>query len=156
MVTLHDTRQSRQTRSGRLDLWVAIVLLLIPVFVFWYVWTSYAVNIPKWDDHVLKAFLYNLDKESSVTGKIYELFRQHNEHRIVYDRIITWLDFHLFGKFSYRHLMVVGNLSLLGLIAIFGLVLGQSATMQVRDQNRHPSLTLANCLLYLPRLRFYY
>ncbi|QDK79637.1 hypothetical protein EXU85_13900 [Spirosoma sp. KCTC 42546] len=152
MVTLSNTRQSHQTRYKPFDLWVAAFLILIPVFVFWYVWASYAVNVPKWDDHVLRAFLFNLDKETSVSGKLYELFRQHNEHRIVYDRIITWFDFHLFGKFNYRHLMVIGNMSLLGLIAIFGLAIGHSVTQ--RGLKYRPSPNLADCLVYLPPVAF--
>lgn len=152
MVTLSIARQSHQTRYRPFDLWVATFLILIPVFVFWYAWASYAVNVPKWDDHVLKAFLFNLDKETSVSGKLYELFRQHNEHRIVYDRIITWIDYHLFGKFNYRHLMVIGNLSLFGLIAIFGLVMGHSVAQRV--STHRPSLRLVDCLVYLPPVAF--
>ncbi|MVM30097.1 hypothetical protein GO755_08635 [Spirosoma sp. HMF4905] len=128
--------------------------MLIPVFLFWYVWASYAVNVPKWDDHVLRAFLFYLDEETSASGKIYQLFKQHNEHRIVYDRIITWLDFHLFGKFSYLHLMIVGNLSLIGLIAIFGLSLGQSTIQQTSKWKPRKSFRLVDCLLYLPPVAF--
>lgn len=100
--------------------WVAVFL---PVLVFAFIWQYYAVNIPKWDDHALRAYLYFIDQETTVSGKIYQLFRQHNEHRIVFDRIVATLDYWLFGKLSYLHLMVLGNLSLVGLLALFGSVL---------------------------------
>ncbi|MBC8151415.1 MAG: hypothetical protein H7Z72_00740 [Bacteroidetes bacterium] len=100
--------------------WLAVA---VPVLVFAVVWLRYAINIPKWDDHALKTFLGNLQGETTLTGKMYQLFRQHNEHRIVWDRLITWLDYRLFGKLSYVRLMAVGNLSLVGLLAVFGLVL---------------------------------
>jgi hypothetical protein len=81
------------------------------------------VSIPKWDDHALRAFLYYSDQETTFVGKIYQLFKQHNEHRIVYDRIVTLLDYKLFGKLNYVHLMLIGNLSLVGLLAVFVAVL---------------------------------
>ncbi|WP_460955417.1 hypothetical protein [Spirosoma litoris] len=154
MVTLHDTKSSHQTHARRYDLWVAVLLLLIPVGVFWYVWSIYAVNVPKWDDHVLKTFLVNLNNETSISGKLYQFFKQHNEHRIVYDRLITWLDFHLFGKFSYLHLMLIGNLSLVGLVTIFGLVLAQSANQSSNSLTRRPLFDGEAGLVYLPPVAY--
>ncbi|MBN8822479.1 MULTISPECIES: hypothetical protein [unclassified Spirosoma] len=154
MVTLSNTSQTQRKGYGLVAGFVAAGLILIPVVLFWYVWSTYAVSIPKWDDHVLRAFLLNFDKEASLSGKLYEFYRQHNEHRIVYDRIITWLDFNLFGKFSYRHLMLVGNLSLLGLIAIFGLVLGRSTVLQGKNAQAQVSPSLTDYLVYLPPVAF--
>jgi hypothetical protein len=91
--------------------------------VFALVWHAYAVNVAKWDDHALREFLYNFDQAPGVSEKIYQLFKQHNEHRIVYDRIITVLDYYLTGKLNFRHLMLIGNLSLVGLLILFGAVL---------------------------------
>lgn len=154
MITLHDTRSLRQTRPASVALWVAAGLLLIPVIVFWAVWASYAVNVPKWDDHVLKWFLLKFEEGPSLFEKIYQLFRQHNEHRIVYDRLVTWLDYSLFGKFSYVHLMAVGNLSLLGLVALFGVVLSRSKTLPITRQNGRSSVNWADGLLYLPPVAY--
>ncbi|UFH52038.1 hypothetical protein [Spirosoma sp. KNUC1025] len=150
MVTLSNTQQTRQTRYGLFKLLGAVILLTIPILVFWYVWSTYAVNVPKWDDHALRQFLFNLDNQTSVSGKLFEFFRQHNEHRIVFDRFITWLDFNLFGKFSYRHLMVIGNLSLLGLVVIFGLVIGRSIGTQTKNTKSKPE----DYVLYLPPVAF--
>lgn len=151
MVTLSDTQQSRQTRNGLADRLVAGLLVLIPIIVFGYVWARYAVNVPKWDDHALKEFLDNLDKETSVSGKLYQFFKQHNEHRIVYDRFVTWLDFNVSGKLNYRHLMFVGNLSLVGLLVIFGRVLGRSVSTRNRLQTIS---TFTDGLVYLPPVAF--
>ncbi|GAB3956860.1 hypothetical protein GCM10028805_47900 [Spirosoma harenae] len=154
MVTLSDIQKKQQTRYSLFQLLGAVLLLLIPIVVFWYVWATYAVNIPKWDDHALRAFLANVDKEPSITGKLYEFFRQHNEHRIVLDRLVTWLDYTLVGKFSYQHLMVVGNLSLLGLIAIFGLALGQAIGEEAKKKSTQFTTTLADSIIYLPPVAF--
>lgn len=107
-------------RQGSVWAWIAIA---VPVVIFALIWSYYAVNIPKWDDHALRHFLYLFDQETTLSGKIYQVFKQHNEHRIVYDRLITLLDYHLFGELNFRHLMVAGNLSLVGLLAVFVAVL---------------------------------
>jgi hypothetical protein len=115
-------------RSTKVPGWLQVLgwlLIALPILLFGLVWQQYAINIPKWDDHALRAFLVYSDQETTLSGKIYQLFRQHNEHRIVYDRIITALDYWLFGKLNYKHLMVVGNLSLVGLLAVFIGVLRQ-------------------------------
>ena len=119
MVTLTPTPSARKTRYGLPNLLIAGILLLIPVVIFWVVWATYATNVPKWDDHALRAFLYYSDQEPTFWGRIQWLFKQHNEHRIVYDRLVTALDYGLFGKLNYRHMMVIGNLSLMGLLVVF-------------------------------------
>ena len=122
--------------------------------VFWGVWANYAVNVPKWDDHPLKGFLANVEQKPSFFDKIGQFFLQHNEHRIVYDRLITWLDYTLFGKLSYVHLMAVGNLSLIGLLVIFGLVLGQSVTKPGWYPTRRSPVNWVDSLIYLPPVAF--
>lgn len=112
--------ESNAASAQPLWAWIAISM---PVLVFAFFWQYYAVNIPKWDDHALRAYLYFFDRETTVSGKIYQLFVQHNEHRIVLDRFVASLDYWLFGKLSYLHLMVLGNLSLVGLLAVFAFVL---------------------------------
>lgn len=105
---------------------LAFFLTALPVVLFWQTWAAYAVNVPKWDDHALKTFLLHLEQADSFPERVYQFVRQHNEHRIVLDRIMTWLDFWLFGKLDYRHLMALGNLSLVGLLVVFGYVLRRS------------------------------
>ena len=117
---------SRSRRRPRAAGWQRVLgwgLLALPIVVFGWTWQHYAVNIPKWDDHALRAFLYYSGQEPTFSGKLQWLFKQHNEHRIVYDRIVTALDYGLFGQLNYTHLMLVGNLSLVGLLAVFAGVL---------------------------------
>ncbi len=103
-------------------LWAGL-LLALPVLAFALLWHRYAVNVPKWDDHALRHFLYLTDQAPTLADKLHQFVKQHNEHRIVYDRIVAWLDYQLTGKLNFRHLMVVGNLSLLGLLLVFVRVL---------------------------------
>ncbi|WP_077133977.1 hypothetical protein [Spirosoma montaniterrae] len=130
MITSTHTAQSRPALAPtrRFGWLPAGLLVLLPVLVFFGVWQYYAVNVPKWDDHALRGFLHNLSLESTFSGKIYQFFQQHNEHRIVFDRVVTYLDYRVFGTLSYTHLMLVGNLSLVGLLILFGQMLRRSGS----------------------------
>lgn len=83
------------------------------IFVYYQLWNRYAINIPKWDDHAFKATILNFEKADSFGGKMYELYRQHNEHRVGLTRLVAVLDYKLFGHLNYKHLMLFGNLALL-------------------------------------------
>ena len=115
-------------------------------------WGLYATNVPKWDDHVLRFFLFALDEETSFSGKIYQFVKQHNEHRIVYDRLTAWLDYHLTGKLNFVHLMFIGNLSLLGLVAVFGRVLSQQVPGSAFIRGAGVNWRMG--LVYLPPVAF--
>lgn len=72
-----------------------------------------------WDDFVLTDFVLRLSQNPSFTEKIRLFFAQHNAHRIVYDRLITYLIYLLTGQMDFRLMMCIGNLSLIGLIWLF-------------------------------------
>ncbi|OZI09395.1 hypothetical protein BWI93_04380 [Siphonobacter sp. BAB-5385] len=99
---------------------VALLVGLVPIFWYFSLLHTYALNIPKWDDHGLRAFIERVESAETL-GQVFQAFwRQHNEHRIVYDRIISFLDYTLTGKLNFVHLMWVGNASLLLLLVVWG------------------------------------
>lgn len=120
MPTLQHTAPPRleSTPSRSVDRLLGGIAVAVPVILFWIIWSYYAVNVPKWDDHALRGFLYDLDEETTFFGKIYQFFRQHNEHRIVVDRLVAFIDYNVTGKLNFRHLMAVGNLSLIGIVLL--------------------------------------
>ncbi len=91
----------------------SLIVTFALIFVYYQLWNRYAINIPKWDDHALKATVFNFEKADSFWGKVYEIYRQHNEHRIALTRLIAIIDYKIFGRINYEHLMFVGNLALL-------------------------------------------
>jgi hypothetical protein len=91
----------------------SLIVTFALIFVYYQLWNRYAINIPKWDDHALKATVLNFEKADSFGAKVYEIYRQHNEHRIALTRLITILDYKIFGRIDYEHLMFFGNLALL-------------------------------------------
>jgi hypothetical protein len=50
--------------------------------------------------------------------------------------------------------MVVGNLSLVSLLAIFGLVFGRTLSAQAKSLSNQSSFSFADCLIYLPPVAF--
>ena len=109
------------------------LVLLIPVVVYFRLLDYYAINIPKWDDHALKMFLEDYSRAQTFWDRLGILFKQHNEHRIALTRWISWLDYSLFGKLNYRHLMLFGNFLLLGIPLLWWRIL---------SVNRKPLYTL--------------
>ncbi|CAG5069425.1 hypothetical protein DYBT9623_02161 [Dyadobacter sp. CECT 9623] len=95
------------------------LILLLPVLIYFTVWNYYAINIPKWDDHTFKAFIIEFSQAADWKGELRALMRQHNEHRIALTRLISWLDFKIFGALNYRHLMIAGNVLLLAVIPLW-------------------------------------
>ncbi len=98
-------------------------IILIPVVVFFTAWNFYAINIPKWDDHILKLTISELTNAQNWQEGFAALQKQHNEHRIAFTRLMAWLDFKLFGHLNYKHLMLVGNCLLLAAIPLFYTIL---------------------------------
>src|SRR5690606_34794741 len=75
---------------------LVLIAILLPVAVYLRVWDYYAVNIAKWDDHVLKKTLLDAINAHGWTDYISILSVQHNEHRIFLTRLVALLDFSYF------------------------------------------------------------
>lgn len=103
-----------------------LFLILIPIVLYFYIWDYLAINIPKWDDHAFKMFLLNIRDENSIMGYVQNIFVQHNEHRVALTRFIAWMDALVFGQLNFRHLMLAGNLLLLIIPIVWGLILYQN------------------------------
>ncbi len=94
-------------------------LIFLPVGLYFYFLSEYATNIPKWDDHALKAFIVEFQNANALIQKLQTFFKQHNEHRIAFDRFFTLIVFWIHGSIEYRWLMWIGNFTLLGTLFIF-------------------------------------
>jgi len=95
------------------------LLILLPVGIYFNFLSEYALNIPKWDDHALKAFILDFQNADGFLPKLQTFFKQHNEHRIALDRLFALIVFWIHGSIEYRWLMWIGNFFLLGLLFIF-------------------------------------
>lgn len=114
------TRQPFVMKKPLISVYIPLVCIFVAVFCFWYTFGQYAVDAPMWDDFVLTDFMLRItDTSVSWTEKFRRLFAQHNAHRIVYDRAITYLIYALGGRMDFRLMMLVGNLSLMGILYLF-------------------------------------
>lgn len=98
---------------------LTLCLVLIPLVFFGYIFQKYAINIPHWDDLAVRNSLAEFLTSDSFTHKIKVLFAQHNEHRIFLTRVFALFVYLLKGTLDLKILMLLGNLSLIGLLFIF-------------------------------------
>ncbi len=102
---------------------------LAPILWYFYLLDLLAINIPKWDDHGLRAFIMRFQEAQSIPQYVDAFWRQHNEHRIVYDRIVSIVDYTLTGHLNFVHLMWVGNFSLLFIVLVWWKVFEKSTVL---------------------------
>jgi hypothetical protein len=94
--------------------------IILPVIVFYWLFFKFTVNAPINDDYqAILDFINKVITTDSYTEKIKLIFSQHNEHRIVYDRIWTIISYKLQKNVDFNFLSLIGNLSLLGIAIIF-------------------------------------
>ncbi|WP_373511459.1 hypothetical protein [Persicitalea sp.] len=67
------------------------------------------------DFHLLKTIVW-AQETNSFTEKFQLLVQQHNEHRILVPRLITWLNYKLLGHIDWPILMLSGNLLWCGVL----------------------------------------
>jgi hypothetical protein len=88
---------------------VAVHLLILRHFWF---------NAPVWDDYaVVDSVLHVLDA-GSFRDWMRHLVAQHNEHRVALARFVEWALITATGHVDFRALALVGNLFLVGLLAL--------------------------------------
>ena len=86
----------------------------IPLLIYGFCLLRYGYNFFLYDDYnILLQTPLDWQNFPSFGSRFDLLFRQNNEHRVAYLRLITILDWKLFGSIQPVHLLVVGNSSLL-------------------------------------------
>ena len=108
---------------GRLEtrrrFWVSLGLMAIPLVGYLWVFKTYAINMPFLDDYdVMLGWMHQFLSSDTLHGKLYLLFQQHFEHRIVFDHLIELLCFLIFHKINFIFLSFVGSVGLFGIVAV--------------------------------------
>lgn len=94
------------------------IIGLIPVAVYYWYVNHYSFNFFYADDfHLFKDIVW-AQETPDWWQKLRLLFQQHNEHRIVVPRLLTWLDYQLEGSINWRTLIGLGNLVWLGILVL--------------------------------------
>lgn len=98
-----------------------LLLLAVPVVLFYAYYWRYAVNVPFQDDYdALFLSLAQLLDARSVGEYLNALTEQDDEHRIGLVRLVTRVVYALRGEVDIRWVGFVGLLSFLGLLIVFG------------------------------------
>jgi len=98
---------------------LALIAIIIPIGVYYYVIIQKTANIPRWDDYhgILRFFIRFFDS-SDIQKKVELFFSFHNEHRILPVRVFAFLSYYFLGEINFKWLAVIGNLGLLGILFI--------------------------------------
>ncbi|KAA6440155.1 hypothetical protein FEM33_05980 [Dyadobacter flavalbus] len=101
-------------------IWLFIAFLCTGT-LFYYTFKS-AINVPFIDDYNgLIDFIIQYAKAESIQKKIHFIFRQHNEHRIAFARLIVLLNYYISNSISFRHLALLGSINLIIIAGIFSI-----------------------------------
>jgi hypothetical protein len=107
---------------------LALLIVLIPVLFYGYVILHFSSNVPFYDD-----FFWGFDyletyfQKNTIIDKIKMLLMQHNQHRFVYFRAVLLGLFQSEGNLNFRHLILIGNISLFGIFATYALAFKRTA-----------------------------
>ena len=86
-------------------------LTILPLVLYITLVSTFSINIPIGDDY--DVFLGYLNQSSDE--RLHALFAQHNEHRLVFNRLIAELIYQTFNQIDFRLLILIGNISLVGI-----------------------------------------
>ena len=102
--------------------YISIGLSITILSVFLYTLFTNALNLPSFDDYdatlaFIKSFYFD---NLSVVKKIQCLLGRHNEHRILFSRVVSATYFGLFREINFAHLVIFQNVFL---FAFFGIII---------------------------------
>lgn len=97
---------------------LALATTAIVIGSYFFIVYYYSVNIPFWDDYTHLNVIAEFINSDSLLEQIKLLFSLHNEHRLVFARLITLAELMLSGEVNFITLIMLGNLSLLGIAVL--------------------------------------
>jgi hypothetical protein len=98
---------------------ILLTLMAIPALVYFYCLAGHAINVPMFDDFDFLQQVYLFDQADSIKESLLLLFKQHNEHRMVFNRIIFLLVESISGEVNFRTLALCGYLALPAFLILF-------------------------------------
>jgi hypothetical protein len=99
---------------------IDITLAFIVLFYFFYVFFQYTINIPVNDDYDVIGNFNSIINANTFTEKLQLFYSQHNEHRIVYDKLWFYVSYWFSDTgLNFNFLSFVGNLSLVVLVVFY-------------------------------------
>lgn len=93
---------------------ISIIIPCCVIFNYFYFISNYSFNFPFFDDYdAILGFLKEYILHPELNERLKLLFSQHNEHRIVFDKLIILLQYYLLDQLNFKLFIFFGNLSLI-------------------------------------------
>ena len=103
----------------RFNRYFIISLIILPILFFFYNILISTDDIPFKDDYVLLDSLYQMKTASSFFTWLQAFFKQVNQHRFAFERVMMWLIYQVFGSENIKAQILIGNSFLLGILYFF-------------------------------------
>lgn len=121
--------------------------IAIVIIVYYLLILIYSVDYPAGDDYDLFLdFLYKYNKADNLGDKTALLFSQHNEHRLVFSRIVFLMYYSVFKTPNFIFPVFLANLSVLALFIIFAYTISKENL--VPASQKYSYLFIISCFLF--------
>jgi len=94
-------------------------MAVLPVSFFYYIIFTYSDDIPFKDDYDLLESIYQMEFSSSFSELSKSFFKQVNQHRFGFERMVMWFIYKVSGHENIKAQIVIGNSFLLGILYLF-------------------------------------
>jgi hypothetical protein len=123
---------------------------VIPIIKYCELLNNFAINIPAWDDFDSTLnFLLDFQSAPDVQTKVSLILSQHNEHRIILNRLISLVQYWLYGSVNFRWQVIFGNVAL-----IIWFLVAYRVLRRVTDSSKTENNFLLPSFLLLPTYPF--
>lgn len=106
---------------------IAWAVIVAATAAFLLVAAGLAVSFPSLDDYQTGLDYLCQFRAADLGGKLRLLVAQHNEHRILFSRLVELICFHVQGRLDFRTIILIGDLGLVTMCAV--LVAGAQRTI---------------------------
>ena len=102
----------------------SIFIILAIILLFYIACYNFSYNFFYQDDfHLLRFVTIFSDDSIDFQQKLFALYDQHNEHRIIFPRLLVLMDFYLQGHLDWKVLNVFSALYYLGIFIFFAILI---------------------------------
>lgn len=107
-------------KNTRLAAWLAALLCVLPVFIYFLVFSQIALNVNyvAFDDILILGIIPGFE-DATWLERWQRLTDPFPEHRLIFSRSLALLSYYVFGKVNLVSLMVIGNLCWAGCAGVF-------------------------------------
>ncbi|PKP33419.1 MAG: hypothetical protein CVT99_00250 [Bacteroidetes bacterium HGW-Bacteroidetes-16] len=119
---------------------VGLILVILPIVVYYDTVNTFAINIPVWDEYDQALLWIQIVTSTPFPENLLHLFNQANEHRIFSYFATILAQYKIWGELNFRHIILFGNLGMIGLLFVL---------YKLKHNDRNSLLTFSPVVLLL-------